>query len=257
MNQIKNHVIRTLQVISCSCVAIYLLVLVFYFYVFNDGLSHKTNDWNLFVLIFGGVITAILSTINIYAIIQINVAIEGNNEQRHIKNTIFEAQTILAKMRFDRYDRISHEIINIQASFYKKEIPMDSIENLKKMLMEMDNSFLFRGQKLSHATISQTLGHDIVVQINSIIQQVKKCGTPESHAIESLQQLLSQFLSLLEFHIIAQLVRGLSVQNYIAKNKDNIDCAISSSYEFAEELLKKSEREKGEDKASLNNRSNL
>lgn len=251
MNKNKSNWIKFFQKITYICIFVYIIVLICYLCIFNGGLSKETNDWSLFVMIFNGLITTVLTSVNIYCIIQINVAIENNNDERHIQNNLFEAQKILAELRFEKYNSISEVITNIKASLYKKEIPLDSIEILNKMLMSMDYSFLFKSQELKHKTISQTLGHDIVVQLDSIIKKVAGHGTVEDKVVNELQRTLSHLLALLEFHIIAQLVRGNSIQRYITENKGHVDCTLSCIKEFADEICTKMDKEDNKSNETL------
>lgn len=236
MNRLQNHLIKVLQIISCGCILIYCVVFICYLCVFNGELSTEVKEWDLFVLIFNGIITCILAVTNIFAIITINNTIENKNAERHIKDTLYEAETILTQIRFKEYADIRNEIVDLKASLFRKEISLNSIENLKKRLMAMDDSFLYKGQELHHKTISQTFGHSLVTQIDSIKEKIKKNEKVQDMELTNLQHALSRFISILEFHIIAQLVRGEEVQTYISNNRSKIDSSISCIYEFAQKL---------------------
>ena len=104
MKWLQNKWIIVLFFISLACIFANGIVLYLYRSIFNGSISQELNDWNLFIVIFNGVITTVLAVVNICAIIKINSTLDNNSENRHINNLLFEAQTILAKMRLDDYN---------------------------------------------------------------------------------------------------------------------------------------------------------
>ena len=240
MKWLQNKWIIALLFISLASVIANVIVLYQYRSVFNGSISQELNDWNLFIVIFNGIITTVLAVVNICAIIKINSTLDSNSEQRHINNLLFEAQTILAKMRLDDYNVVKELINDIKASIFKRHLSAERIESLKKKLMEIDSSFfLYKNQKLHDEPFMRQRTKRLVVQIDNFIQKIKESKVVDEKDEEELLHSLSSFQSIMEFYVISQLVRGNKVQNYISDHQNEIDSAISNIYDFAKELDEK------------------
>ena len=230
MKWLQNKWIIALLFISLACVIANGIVLYQYRSVFNGNISQELNDWNLFIVIFNGVITTVLAVVNICAIIKINSTLDNNSENRHINNLLFEAQTILAKMRLDDYNVVKELINDIKVSIFKRHMSAEKIESLKKKLMEIDSSsFLYKNQSLRDEPFLRPITKRLVVQIDIFIEEDE----------EELLHSLFSFQSIMEFYVISQLVRGNKVQKYISDHQNEIDSAISNIYVFAKELNEK------------------
>ena len=120
MKWLQNKWIIVLFFISLACIFANGIVLYLYRSIFNGSISQELNDWNLFIVIFNGVITTVLAVVNICAIIKINSTLDNNSENRHINNLLFEAQTILAKMRLDDYNVVKELINDIKVSIFRE-----------------------------------------------------------------------------------------------------------------------------------------
>lgn len=243
MNCIRNHWVGILAGVCTICVLANLSIFVVYRFVFNGNISHNANDWNLFVLAFNGLVTAILAAVNICVFIKINGTIERNNENRHVRDLLYEAQTILSKIRFDDYKQVSNLINDVKVSIYKKHLSSGTIEQLKKVLMSIDGSFMYKSQKLHDEPFLRPVTEKLVVSLDKFVDKISSQSEIKPSDADDLQNLLSSFLNIMEFHIIAQLIRGTNVQRYISRNQDEIDCTISCIYDFAKEINKSSEND--------------
>ena len=240
MKWLQNKWIIALLFISLACVIANGIVLYQYHSVFNGNISQELNDWNLFIVIFNGVITTVLAVVNICAIIKINSTLDNNSENRHINNLLFEAQTILAKMRLDDYYVVKELINDIRVSIFKRHMSAEKIESLKKKLMEIDSSsFLYKNQNLHDEPFLRPITKRLVVQIDIFINKIKDSKVVDKEDEEELLNNLSSFQSIMEFYVISQLVRGNKVQKYISDHQNEIDSAISNIYDFAKELNEK------------------
>ena len=239
MKWLQNKWIIVLLFISLACIFANGIVLYLYRSIFNGSISQELNDWNLFIVIFNGVITTVLAVVNVCAIIKINSTLDNNSENRHINNLLFEAQTILAKMRLDDYNVVKELINDIKVSIFKKRLSSDTIELFKKKLMEIDNSFLYKNQKLHDKPFLRPWIMKLIVQIDDFIKKVKQTKVVDEKDEKELLHSLSSFQSIMEFYVISQLVRGNKVQEYISDHQNEIDSAISNIYDFAKELNEK------------------
>jgi hypothetical protein len=242
MKWLQNKWTIALLFISLACIIANAIVLYHYHSVFNGSISQELNDWNLFIVIFNGIITTVLAVVNICAIIKINSTLDSNSENRHINNLIFEAQTILAKMRLDDYNVVKELINDIKVSIFKRHMSAEKVDSLKKKLMEMDSSsFLYRNQNLHEEPFMRPITKRLVVQIDNFIHKIKESKVIDEKDEEELLHSLSSFLSIMEFYVVSQLVRGSKVQRYISEHQDETDSTISCIYDFAKEINDKME----------------
>lgn len=245
MKWLQNIWIIALLFISLACVIANSIVLYQYRSVFSGGISQELNDWNLFIVIFNGIITTVLAVVNICAIIKINSTLDNNSENRHINNLLFEAQTILAKMRLDDYNVVKELINDIKMSIFKRHMSAEKIESLKKKLMEIDSSsFLYKNQNLHDEPFLRPITKRLVVHIDTFIHKIKDSKVVDKEDEEELLNSLSSFQSIMEFYVVSQLVRGSKVQRYILGHQDETDSAISCIYDFAKEVNDKMEDKK-------------
>ena len=242
MKWLQNKWTIALLFISLACIIANGIVLYQYRSVFSGGISQELNDWNLFIVIFNGIITTVLAVVNIYAIIKINSTLDNNSENRHINNLLFEAQTILAKMRLDDYNVVKELINDIKVSIFKRHMSAEKIETLKKKLMEIDSSyFLYKNQNLHDEPFLRPITKRLVVHIDTFIHKIKDSKVVDKEDEEKLLNSLSSFQSIMEFYVVSQLVRGSKVQRYILEHQDETDSAISCIYDFAKEVNDKME----------------
>ena len=155
---------------------------------------------------------------------------------------LFEAQTILAKMRLDDYNVVKELINDIKMSVFKRHMYAEKIESLKKKLMEIDSSsFLYKNQNLHDEPFLRPITKRLVVHIDTFIHKIKDSKVVDKEDEEELLNSLSSFQSIMEFYVVSQLVRGSKVQRYILEHQDETDSAISCIYDFAKEVNDKME----------------
>ena len=155
---------------------------------------------------------------------------------------LFEAQTILAKMRLDDYNVVKELINDIKMSVFKRHMSAEKIESLKKKLMEIDSSsFLYKNQNLHDEPFLRPITKRLVVHIDTFIHKIKDSKVVDKEDEEELLNSLSSFQSIMEFYVVSQLVRGSKVQRYILEHQDETDSAISCIYDFAKEVNDKME----------------
>lgn len=239
MKWLQNIWIIALLFISLACVIANGIVLYQYRSVFNGSISQELDDWNLFIIIFNGIITTVLTVVNICAIIKINSTLDSNSENRHINNLLFEAQTILAKIRLEDYKVVKKLINNIKVSIFKKRLSSDTIELFKKKLMEIDNSFLYKNQKLHDKPFLRPWIMKLIVQIDDFIKKVKQTKEVDEKDEKELLHNLSSFQSIMEIYVVSQLMRGSKVQRYISEHQDETDSTMSCIYDLVKELNEK------------------
>lgn len=239
MKWLQNIWIIALLFISLACVIANGIVLYQYRSIFNGSISQELNDWNLFIVIFNGVITTVLAVVNICAIIKINSTLDSNSENRHINNLLFEAQTILTKIRLEDYKVVKKLINNIKVSIFKKRLSSDAIELFKKKLMEIDNSFLYKNQKLHDKPFLRPWIMKLIVQIDDFIKKVKQTKEVDEKDEKELLHNLSSFQSIMEIYVVSQLMRGSKVQRYISEHQDETDSTMSCIYDLIKELNEK------------------
>lgn len=244
MKWLNKHWIGILITICVLCLIANIVVLYFYRSIFDGGISNELNNWNLFLLAFNGLITAILTVVNICVFVKINKSIDNNNETRQVKDLLYDAQMVLARIRMDDYKYIKELINDIKLSIYHKHLSAEKIDLLKKKLMEIDNSFLYNSQNFHDEPFLRSITVELVTQLDEFLNKVKVNREINTSDEESLHHTLSSFLNIMEFYIISQLVRGGKVLQYINENKDEMDCTISSIYDFAKEVVEKMEPNK-------------
>jgi hypothetical protein len=155
---------------------------------------------------------------------------------------LFEAQTILAKMRLDDYNVVKELINDIKMSIFKRHMSAEKIEILKKKLMEIDSSsFLYKNQNLHDEPFLRPITKRLVVHIDTFIHKIKDSKVVDKEDEEELLNSLFSFQSIMEFYVVSQLVRGSKVQRYILEHQDETDSAISCIYDFAKEVNDKME----------------
>lgn len=198
-----------------------IIVMVVYFKIF-DALSFESQDWAIFNQIFNGCIMAVLTGINIWIFYKISNTIEENTKNRATRQTLFEAQLIVTQMRVKKYEELTQLINDIIVDLYQKEIHEDKIERLKKILMRIDVSFLFRNDNLEDIGFLFSLSKDIIDLMNE-----RKEGNAEK-----LADKLNDFIIAMEMYIFSQMLRGRDVEEYISAHKGDIDSTFNSINQF-------------------------
>lgn len=83
-------------------VLVFIFILAFYFYMFNNGLSKDSNSWSNFGDYVNGVLTPILTTINIYVFIKMTIAISSLEERRTINANAIEEARLEKEMHHEK-----------------------------------------------------------------------------------------------------------------------------------------------------------
>lgn len=134
---------KKLLIVFCSiCILLEIAILVVYLKTFNGPVSQNVNDWNLFYQIANGIIMVILTIINIAVFYKISTTLD-------VKGKLFEAQSIITQMRIKDYEYIRDKVKEIQAQIIRGTIKKEDIEEYKKTLMSIDNSFLYKNDNIS------------------------------------------------------------------------------------------------------------
>lgn len=214
--------------ICCFIFIIFEIAFLFiYFRTFSGTISQDTEDWVLFSQIANGLVITILTIINIAVFYKISISLD-------VKGKLFEAQSIITQMRVKQYEYLKSLIKNIQVQLIKGHIDKCDIEELKKGLMEMDNSFLYKNDKVNDPVFFKYL----IEQICNDYKTKDNYQVQEKN-IERAYNNLSSFLQLFEFYIIQQMMRDMELKKYIDKNKGNIDSTIACFHQMEQDFLEK------------------
>ena len=114
-----------------------LAMIVIYFVVFNGGISSTNQDWDTFIQIFNGVIMTVLTAVNIYVFYHLTVVIEDKNQERAVKEKVFEAQSVITQMRVKQYEEVRTLIYDVISIIAKNKDDNGSLELLQKKIIEL------------------------------------------------------------------------------------------------------------------------
>lgn len=194
------------------------LVLACYFSIFNGPISHDVDDWSLFYQLVNGFIIVVLTVINIFVFYKISLSLD-------VKGKLFETQSVITQMRVRQYENIRALIKNIQTQIIRGKINPEAEDELKKSLMEMDNSFLYKNDNIQDP-----------IFFKSLIEEI--CNNFENKADkEKLYESLSNFIRVFEFYIVQQLVRDGDLARYIETHKGSIDSTLVCFHQLAKETV--------------------
>ncbi len=217
-----------------------------YFYIFSGGLSHSTEDWTIASQIINGFIITALTCTNIWIFFKLTLSIEDKNEERIIKSKVFEVQSIITQMRIKKYERINDIINERKVELVKMIFNQSNYETLKKELMSIDDSFLFKGGNLE-------MGCYLHPSIETLLEEIRILNT-KSHSTQNLKDediiplfdSLNNFINIMELYIIGQMVTDNDIANYIQNTFP--DCTMKCIVQFLEkaklELETSSKQEK-------------
>ena len=139
---------RTIIAVCTIIGLLELAMIVIYFVVFNGGLSTANNDWDTFIQIFNGFIMTILTAVNIYVFYHLTIVIEDKNQERAVKEKVFEAQSVITQMRVKQYEEVRILIYNVISIIAKKNKDNGEFDLLHKKIVELDNSLLFKNSNV-------------------------------------------------------------------------------------------------------------
>lgn len=232
---------RTIIAVCTIIGLLELAMIAIYFVVFNGGLSTANNDWDTFIQIFNGFIMTILTAVNIYVFYHLTVVIEDKNQERAVKEKVFEAQSVITQMRVKQYEEVRNLIYDVISIIANKKDDNGKFDLLHKKIVELDESFLFKNSKLDDPSMVEDIGLEILKGIKDI-----QNGTNKDDFIVKL----TRYIKFLEIYIVGQMITtDNDVANYVSKNTDNIDSTASCIVQFFNrtlEEMKKSESVKNQ-----------
>lgn len=200
-----------------------ILVMVIYFKIFNGPISLNSQDWGIFSQVFNGCIMAALTGINIWIFYKISNSIEENTRNRAVKQILFEAQLVITQMRVKQYDEISLLVNEIKVDLFRGKMNEDAIEQFKKKLMKIDQSFLFKNDNLEDSCFLFSLSKEVL----ELIAERK-----EGYMDELLQK-MTNLVATMEIYTVSQMLRDRDVMEYMNNHKGYIDSTFSCIDQFA------------------------
>ncbi len=228
---------KTIVVICTVIGLLELTVIVAYFCVFNGTISSANQDWDTFIQIFNGLVMAILTAINIYIFYQLTVAIEDKNHKRAVKEKVFEAQSIITQMRVKKYEAVSSLIYDVIACVFQRKKDEGEQTLLMKKLAEIDGSLLFKNYHLEDAPILEGISHTVITNLENLRTNFNDTN------LQALLSSLTDYLRLMEIHIVGQMVIDKDVEAYIKDDDNNVDCTISCVRQVLEKTLEELEKQ--------------
>lgn len=220
----------TVVVIFILCL-VEIIFLYEYFSVFNGAISSDIQNWSLFSDIINGFVVALLTSLNIWVFYKISTYIENNNKERRVAQTIFEAQKIVAGMRIRQYEELVSIANRFKVSVYKGQEDPQLYEQLKRQLMSMNDSWLYKADNIKdpsilHYNIEKFLENDRTKSKEDKIDQ------------------LSNIMIIIEHYIIMQLLRDKDVEGFISSKKNNgyLDSTIACFIDLSQmtvDMMKK------------------
>lgn len=235
---------NTIIAISVVIGLLELGVIAVYFCVFNGAISSANQDWDTFIQIFNGLVIAVLTAVNIYIFYQLTVAIEDKNQERAVKEKVFEAQSVITQMRVRQYEEIKVLIYDVVAVIAKKKKENGELNLLHKKLVELDNSLLFKNYKLQDASILENASMKII----NVIQKIQ--ANAYGINIEAFMSSLTAYIKLMETYIIHQMIIDKEVEKYVCDNAHNIDCTISCVVQVIDKTLEELNKQENSKKES-------
>ena len=117
-----------------------IVILAFYFFMFNDGLSKDSNSWSNFGDYVNGVLTPILTAINIYVFIKMTIAISSLEERRTINANEIEEIRLEKEMQHEK-EMLLMQLRKQEIDTFVKQMnrifDYSSIENRKQSLQQV------------------------------------------------------------------------------------------------------------------------
>ncbi len=117
-----------------------IVILAFYFFMFNDGLSKDSNSWSNFGDYVNGVLTPILTAINIYVFIKMTIAISSLEERRTINANEIEEIRLEKEMQHEK-EMLMMQLRKQEIDTFVKQMnrifDYSSIENRKQSLQQV------------------------------------------------------------------------------------------------------------------------
>lgn len=199
-----------------------------YFSVFNGSISTDIQNWSLFSQIINGVVIALLTSINIWVFYKISIAIDNNNKERGVEQRLFEAQKVLTDMRIRQYEELSRLANQFKVGIIKEQEDPQLFEQLKRQLMSMDDSWLFKTDQIAEPSFLHGVIESFLETYNTSNKEDKVTR-------------LSNICIFTECYIVIQQHRNKDLEDYIndPKHKDFIDSTLICFNKLVQEVLQK------------------
>lgn len=204
-------------IIGCVLCFLEIVVVIAYFKTFNGSISLDNQAWNTFGQVFNGFVMAVLTGLNILIFYKISNSIEENTKNRAAKQTLFEAQLIITQMRVKRYEELRLLIDDIMIDSFRDNINEERIEQLKKALMKMDISFIFRTDNIEDGSI-------VFPKSQEILNLIEK---REDGYMNELSIKLTSLITLMELYIFTQMLKNSGTEEYMDNHKGEFDSVFS------------------------------
>lgn len=230
---------NTIIAISVVIGLLELGVIIAYFYIFNGAISSANQDWDTFIQIFNGLVMTVLTAVNIYIFYQLTVAIEDKNQERTVKQKVSDAQSVITQMRVSQYEEMRNIVSDVRVDAYTHKYNTDNLMLLKKKMMAIDMSMLFKNDILEHESFLFPAIDDVCKKCEKIEQQKAYTDEDITPFVESLSVLLKQ----MENYIILQQLRDADVINYIQENREQIDSVLNCIITLMQKILPQLEDE--------------
>ena len=209
--------------------------------MFNGRLSNSSADWGNFGSYINGTVVPILTVINLWLFYKLTVSIENNTNERSIKAKVAEAQTLISNIRIRQYEDIRKLINDAKPSLLMGAYPRPCIYEIRKKLMEIDCSFLYKDNNLEDHSFLFPLTEQITKDISNIEHNATRYTAKQT---EDLAKHLSDYLSLMEIYIISQIIRDPETQNYITAHRNELDSTLCCIDKVCEMTVQKMEESK-------------
>lgn len=223
--------------IAGICIAGLSFVLIsVYFLNFSLGLSSDSSDWGNFGSYIGGAITPLLTLFNIWLFYKLTIVVEDKNSERDIRNKIYESQGVITQMRMRLYEDVRPLINEVKSDIYVNRFTQSRLTELKKRLMEIDSSLLFRSN-ISSPSFLKNNTEEVLKTIQTIESPRYRSGDEEN-----LIRTLDSYLYQMEFYIITQSIKDADVYKYIMSNSKNIDSTLNCVCDIANKAIEELNR---------------
>ncbi len=225
---------KKILIAICSIIGLFeLLTIIIYFVVFNGGISNANQDWDTFIQIINNLVMTILTAANIYVFYHLTVVIEDKNQERAVKEKVFEAQSVITQMRVKQYEEVRTLIYDVISIIAKKKEDNGLFDLLHKKIVELNESLLFKNYNVDDPSMLEEHSLKIIKTIKDIKSNVY--GIDYDAFITNL----TAYIKFIELYIVGQMITtDKSVGNYVSRNIHNVDCTISCATQIFDRTLK-------------------
>ena len=135
-----------------------VMSIIVYVCNFEFRLSTLSSDWGNFGAYLSGTIITLLTVVNIWLFYRLTLIVEDKNSERAIKNKVYETQGVISQMRMRLYEDVRPLINEVKSNIYVNRFTQSRLTELKKRLMEIDSSLLFRSNISSPSFLKNNCG---------------------------------------------------------------------------------------------------